>query len=387
MKMAALSQVCEITMGQAPKGDTYNDIGEGLPLIAGAGDFGDLYPSPKKFTTAKAVRKSEPGDVIVGIRASIGDKVLADDVYCLGRGVAGLRAGPGLDQRYLWNWVTHAAPTLAAKGRGATFLQVNKADVSEMEIPLPPIEEQRRIAAVLDAADALRAKRRQALAKLDTLTQAIFIDMFGDPVAAATRFGCLEMGEMGRMTNGHNFSAEDRGDGTAGILMLDVKNMYTANAHPDVESAYRISAEVPDSKQLQPGDLVFVRSSVKREGVAWPVHFTGHSEPVALCGFLIRLRLHTEMARLYTPEYLVHYLRQPSVRMAAVASAGQVAITNVSQKRLGQLRIPKAPMATQVRFSERISKIYSLREFPARSLEEANNLFASLQQRAFRGEL
>jgi len=120
--------------------------------------------------------------VIIGIRASIGDKVLADRRYCLGRGVAGLRPKSDLDHRFLWHWLDHAAPALVGKGRGATFLQVNKRDVNELEVALPPIEEQRRIAAVLDAADALRAKRRQAIAKLDTLTQAIFVDMFGDPV-------------------------------------------------------------------------------------------------------------------------------------------------------------------------------------------------------------
>ena len=173
MKSAALSQVCKITMGQAPKGDTYNDVGKGLPLIAGAGDFGDLYPAPRKFTTAQAVRKSEPGDVIVGIRASIGNKVLANGVYCLGRGVASLRSGPALDQRYLWDWMTQAAPQLAAKGRGSTFLQVNKADISKMAIPLPPMAEQRRFARLVGRVDQLRRPSTSALDQLDNLFAAL----------------------------------------------------------------------------------------------------------------------------------------------------------------------------------------------------------------------
>ncbi len=175
----ALGDVAKIVMGQAPKGETYNDQGEGWPLIAGAGDFGDGVPKAKKFTTTPT-RLSRPGDIVLGIRASIGEKVIADGEYCLGRGVAGLRGGDRLVDRYLWFWLSASASRLAAKGRGATFLQVNRADVAEMSIPLPPVEEQRRIAAILDVADDLRGKRRASLALLDSLTESIFLDMFGE---------------------------------------------------------------------------------------------------------------------------------------------------------------------------------------------------------------
>ena len=95
-----LDKVCEIIMGQAPPGDAYNHDGEGWPLIAGAGDFGELYPHAKKHT--KAARKvSREGDIVLSIRASIGDHILADGEYCLGRGVAALRPRRELNARYL----------------------------------------------------------------------------------------------------------------------------------------------------------------------------------------------------------------------------------------------------------------------------------------------
>ena len=165
-----LASVCDLTMGQAPAGDSYNTDGLGLPLIAGAGDFGETYPAAKKFTTAPG-KLCAPGDIILGIRASIGEKVLADREYCLGRGVAGLRARRGLDDRYLWHWLTGIVPILAAKSKGATFKQVNREDIGELTLELPSLGEQRRIAEVLDRAEALRAKRRAALAQVDTLTQ------------------------------------------------------------------------------------------------------------------------------------------------------------------------------------------------------------------------
>ena len=133
-----LDEVCEVVMGQAPKGTAYNNAGEGWPLIAGAGDFSGDRPLATKHTS-EASKLSQRGDIVLGIRASIGEKVWADGVYCLGRGVAGLRAKPTVDSRFLWHWLTHVEAQLAAKAKGATFKQVNRQDIGELEIRLPSL--------------------------------------------------------------------------------------------------------------------------------------------------------------------------------------------------------------------------------------------------------
>ena len=136
-----LDKVCRITMGQAPSGDSYNFDGHGLALIAGAGDFGKETPEPKKYTTA-AGKRSEEGEIILCIRATIGDLNWSDKEYCLGRGVAGLFGHKDkLDQKYLWHWLKNVAPLLKSKGKGATFLQVTKEDICSLEITLPPLAE------------------------------------------------------------------------------------------------------------------------------------------------------------------------------------------------------------------------------------------------------
>ena len=83
-----------------------------------------------------------------------------------------------VESKFLYWWLKKNRPLLESLGNGATFKEISKKTTAAIPISLPPIEEQRRIASILDATDALRTKRRQALAKLDTLTQAIFIDMF-----------------------------------------------------------------------------------------------------------------------------------------------------------------------------------------------------------------
>ena len=177
-----LASVCNIEMGQAPAGSSYNSIGEGLPLLAGAGDFGVDFPAASKFTSSPT-KVSAPNDIIMCIRATIGDLNWSDRQYCLGRGVAGLRPKPkSLDRNYLWHWLSYARADLEKKARGSTFKQVSKRDVAELEIPLPnTLDEQRRIAAILDKADAIRRKREQVLTLADDFLRSVFLEMFDDP--------------------------------------------------------------------------------------------------------------------------------------------------------------------------------------------------------------
>ena len=100
-KKIYLEEVCDISMGQAPSGDSYNNDEKGIPLIAGAGDFTNGKARPSKFTT-KPTKICAENDIILGIRASIGEKIWADKTYCLPRGVAGIRANKSeIDPHYL----------------------------------------------------------------------------------------------------------------------------------------------------------------------------------------------------------------------------------------------------------------------------------------------
>jgi type I restriction enzyme S subunit len=379
MKAIALAEVCEIVMGQAPKGDTYNDAGEGLPLIAGAGDFGEVFPRPKKFTTARGVRVSRPADVIVGIRASIGDKVWSDGVYCLGRGVAALRSGPRLDQRYLWNWMSHAAPSLAAKGRGATFLQVNKQDLAEMEIPLPPIEEQRRLAAVLDAADALRAKRRQALAKLDTLTQAIFIDMFGDPVENEREWqsSALEDVTQGIFDCPHSTPkwTDD------GLVCLRTSNLGKG-VWDWTDTRYVSRATFDDRSKrayLEPDDIV-----VSREGTVGIAAIVEADMLVCMGQRLVQVRPDRDIVR---PRFLLDvllFLLAPE-RIGRVMAGSTAKHLNVRD--LKALEVITPPARIQDQYVAALGGVIGSRAGMSESGQRLDALYDALQQSAFRGDL
>ena len=182
MNTVPLGKVADVAMGSAPPGQSYNDKGKGLPMIAGAGDYGEKYPDPKKWTTSPS-RVTEIGDLIVCVRATIGNLNWADKKYCLGRGVAGLRAKKAkLDINFAAHYINAKKNDLAKLGTGSTFLAIRRADLENFPIPLLPLPEQKRIAAILDKADSIRRKRQAAIQLADDFLRATFLDMFGDPV-------------------------------------------------------------------------------------------------------------------------------------------------------------------------------------------------------------
>jgi type I restriction enzyme S subunit len=221
MRTKPLSEACEIIMGQAPPGDTYNEEGLGLPLIAGAGDFGDVSPSPSKFSTA-ARKKSRLGDIILCVRATIGDLNWSDREYCLGRGVAGLRVKAGqADMRYIWRVIEFHADRLRALGRGATFKQISRADIVNFQVPLPSFPEQRRIAAILDQADGLRRKQQRAVGLLETLPQAVLSERFLRSSSAVLNWPVLRLADLILDGDRINYGVVQPGDETeAGVPLV-----------------------------------------------------------------------------------------------------------------------------------------------------------------------
>ncbi len=197
-------------------------------------------------------------------------------------------------------------------------------------------------------------------------------------IASAERNGkspswnVVELASCFELQNGVNFSAEQKG---SGLLVIDVLNMYSDDLFVRTDKLYRVDIKVPEDRLLRPGDVLFVRSSVKESGVGWPAIFRGHEEPVTNCGFLIRAR---QTAPKLDPRFFVHYLRQSHVRAQMISRAGKVAITNINQERLGSLKIPLPPLAEQRRIAEVLDRAEALRAKRRAALGQLDSLTQSL---------
>ena len=210
--MAKLGDVCVINMGQSPDSSTYNEKGDGIPFFQGNADFGEVTPNARIWCT-DPTKIAQKDDILISVRAPIGALNMANTACCIGRGLAALTPNKRLcSGTYLWYALSGKVTELNSKGTGSTFKAINKKVLAETEIPLPPLETQRHIAAVLDKVSALIALRRQQLDKLDELVKVRFVEMFGDPVTNSKGLVTRKGSDFFTLTNGKFVPEEKRRD-------------------------------------------------------------------------------------------------------------------------------------------------------------------------------
>lgn len=289
-----------------------------------------------------------------------------------------------LDSEYLLHWVKTPAfvGEMTRRATGASYPAITDRSVRESLIPFPPLPEQRRIAAMLDQADALRAKRRAAIAQLDTLAESIFIDMFGDPGHTHEHFRWEPLGHSLRfVTSGSRGWAQYYSDaGDRFIRSLDVR----MNAVSNEDSVYVNPPDNAEARRtrIETGDvLLTITGSRIGRVAAIPSYLAGAyiSQHVAI------LRL--DAARLL-PRYLSFFLsmRQGGRRQIEAAQYGQTK-PGLNLEQIRRLGIPLPPIELQLEFEQCIDAVESTRKRHVCSLAHLDSLFASLQHRAFRGEL
>jgi type I restriction enzyme S subunit len=296
-----------------------------------------------------------------------------------------IKPGASVHRGYLFHFLRQdeVVTKAASLATGVNLPRLSPRILETFHVPLPPLDEQRRIAAILDQADDLRRKRRRTIEQSDLLVQSIFAEMFGPSRHERANWPKRRLGNLFELSNGINFPSESRGKG---ISTIDVKNMYTNSEYANVNNLYRVDIKVSADRMLRYRDLLFVRSSVREEGVGWPALFPGSVEPVTFCGFIIRGRPIVGSGDV-DPIYIVHFLRQPHIRKKMISRSGKVAITNINQQALGNLNIALPPLDLQRLFTARVEEIGKMKIAYGAHVAKLDALFASLQHRAFRGEL
>jgi len=254
--------------------------------------------------------------------------------------------------------------------------------LEQIEIPLPPLAEQRRIAEVLDRAEALRAKRRAALAQLDSLTQSLFLDLFGDPTTnpkgwpkSSLAEVCSIAGQYGSGVPATEFSPSL----PRYVRITDIDS--EGNLAPNRVSPGGTSADWSDLK-LETGDVLFARSGAT---VGKTYMFSPADADCVFAGYLIRFR---PLSEKLLPEVLFHFTRSEAYLGWVVARQRVVAQPNINAKQYGtELSVPLPPIPLQREFARRVTAVEALKTAQRASLAELDALFATLQHRAFRGEL
>lgn len=150
-EVKTLGEVCEVVAGQSPESSAYNSEANGLPFYQGKKEFAERYLGEPTTWTTETTKTAFAGDILMSVRAPVGPINEATETICIGRGLAAIRPISQIYKDFLWFALLWMQPKIAGT-EGAVFASINKQGIAALPFPLPPLDEQKRIVEVLDAA-------------------------------------------------------------------------------------------------------------------------------------------------------------------------------------------------------------------------------------------
>ena len=378
--VATIGEVCEVVSGATPKTGKPEFWDGNVPWVTpkDLSKLGQkhLSDTPRHITKAGlkscSARMLPAQSVLLSSRAPIGLVAINTLPVCTNQGFKSLV--PRFDlvsPDFLFWWLKTHEMHLQSKGRGATFKEVSKKIVEDLQIPLPPLDEQKRIAEILDKADALRAKRREALAQLDTLTQSIFLDMFGDPATNPRGWPVGALRSLGRVGTGGTPPSAKEG-------MFDGAIPFITPG--DLESDQPIKRTVTDagaqaSRTVGAGATLVccIGATIGKIGKSAVRSAFNQQINAVEWGERMHVEYGCAVMRFFKP--------------TIITWGSSTTLPILKKSSFERIEIPVPPVTDQQEFARRIERVESVRATHRVALSTSNELFGALQVMAFRGDL
>lgn len=386
---AALGDVCDIVSGATPR-TSEKAFWNGNILWTTPKDLSDLdgpYIEAPPRTITEAGLKScaasllPKNSILLSSRAPIGLVAINTVPMATNQGFKSLVPdSKRVDSKFLFHWLRSKTLFLQSLGNGATFKEISKAIVERIEIPLPPLDEQRRIAAILDKADALRHKRKRALQLLNGLKQSIFLEIFGNPQTNPKNW---KSGCVGDLLDETQYGTSSKAGSVGEYPILRMGNITSDGRVDLTDLKYIDIADKDVSKFLvRKGDILFNRTN-SAELVGKTAVFD-QDKPFAFAGYLVRARVKKDVS----PEYVSAYLNSRHGKAVLRSMAKSiVGMANINAKELQSTPILQPCVEAQKQFTAALGTILKRRNQYIAFIDSADRLFSSLQSRAFSGQL
>jgi len=387
-----LSQIAELIMGQSPPGTTYNTEGVGVPFFQGKSDFTEKSPvvrtwctQPKKFAKA--------GDILISVRAPVGPTNVADRDCSIGRGLAAIRPKNGIPTEYILYYLKLKEPELALRGTGTTFTAIKKEDLVNLSIPLPPLAEQQRIVARVEALLAHSNAARDRLSRVP-----LIMKRFRRAVLAAACSGGLtdepdgyQSRPAGDLFTDARYGTSNKCDYTKEdkIPVLRIPNIATGKLElVNLKYGDLTKTEI-QRLAVQEGDLIICRTNGSLDLVGKAATIPHLSEQFVFASYLIRVRVNRN---LLLPDYyhicLTGQVGRDHIEEMARSTAGQF---NLNLEILRTMPIPLPPLANQHEIVLRVGTLFERADAIDREVVAASRRCEQLTQavlgKAFSGSL
>ncbi|MEK0290323.1 restriction endonuclease subunit S [Caldifermentibacillus hisashii] len=376
VKIQKVSEVCEIIMGQSPPSDSYNDKGIGMPFFQGKSEFGELNPTPKWYCSSP-IRLAEVDDILISVRAPVGDVNIANVNCCIGRGLAAIRPDKTkLLTKFLFYVLKGKKREIENMGTGSTFKAISKKDLVNIKIPVPNIEIQKKIVNTFDKAQELIDKRKAQIEALDQLTQSVFLEMFGDPLANSKGWPTVKLKDyICKITKINLKQNKDI------IKYIDISSI---DNYKNKITSYKeyIGSEAPSRAQqvVQKGDILIstVRPNLKNVAMVQD----NFENLICSTGFCV-IRCTDKLNN----NFIFHLVKSDSFTKNLVRKTTGANYPAVKNSDIYDEIIIYPPIDLQEKFSNITKQIEEKKTFLENSLPYQEKLFNSILQKAFNGEL
>lgn len=369
--MARLDQICTLNMGQSPDSSSYNEAGEGMPFFQGNADFGKIHPKVRVWCSAPT-KIAHVGDVLISVRAPIGALNIADRECCIGRGLAALTVNEDLCVKdYLWYAIASKVDELNSKGTGSTFKAISKGVLADTEIPLPDLNEQKKVAGQLTKVDGLISLRKEQLAKLDQLVKSRFVELFeSSELSGETTIEAItQQVKVGFVGTCEKYYTDE-----SGVPMLRTGNITEKGIDlKDLKHVTREFHEKNKKSQIHSGDLLIARHGSNGQANVY-------SGPEAQCLNAVVIVPNRSIA---SSVFLAGLINSPMVKeqieRTLVGSTQRV----VNTKSIASLKV-RIPSATvQSQYEEFVKQTEKSKLAIQQSLDKLETLKKSLMQEYF----
>ncbi len=362
MRQAVLGEICDVRDGthDSPK---YCEDGYFLltskNFSSGKIDYeGAKRISKIDFEAINKRSKVDIGDIVMPMIGTIGSPVIVNEKPDFAiKNVALIKSSPNVSMTYIQHFLdsSHFIKQVQKSKRGGTQKFVSLGDLRNLKIPLPPLAEQQRIAAILDKADALRQARRRSLQRLNDLSQSIFYEMFGDPVTNRQNLPVQELKGIIKVRSGDGLTADNQNGGQYPVFGGNGINGWH------------------DEFNVEKNTIVIGRVGV----YCGSVYVTGNRAWVTDNALIVNPLQDTNIT------YLAHALKFANLNQYAGRSSQPL----VSGNRIYPVQIMVPCIDSQTKYENRLLQINKLDKVFSSNEKKVENFFLSLQQRAFNGEL
>ena len=387
MKYVKLGSVCKVVSGSTPKSKVPEYWDGDIKWITPAelSDDSFIINDSQRHISEKAVAdthlKSFPkGTVLLSSRAPIGKTAIAGcEMYC-NQGFKNLICSEYIDPKYLYFFLSSKTEYLNSLGRGATFKELSKSIVENIEIPLPSKMDQGQIAKTLELIKKLEELYFKQISECDNLVKSRFIEMFGDPVKNTMRWEVVTFSEIFRMIK--SGLSRKLSDDDIGLPMIRSKNIVKGVLDPSDLKYWHINdPQGADTNEyiLDDGDILvnFINSS-SQIGKGCIFHDIGR--PCIYTTNCFRIKLKSDCNEIYFNSYMMTegYYRQ-------IQSIIQLAVNQASftTKNYLQLKIPLPPLSLQNQFADFVAQVDKSKLAIQKSLDQLETLKKSLMQDYF----